>query len=42
MHQTKYDEFEPYFFGRKMIKLHDMDTDSFVLSVNLNDFNKAM
>ena len=33
MYETYYDKLQPY-FGAKNIKLHYMDTDSFVLSIN--------
>ena len=33
MYETYYDKLQPY-FGQKNIQLHNMDTDSFVLSVN--------
>ena len=39
--ETYYDILQPY-FGQKNIKLHYMDTDSFVLSVNTKDIIKDL
>ena len=36
MYETYYDKLQPY-FGEKNLRLHYMDTDSFILSVNTND-----
>ena len=41
MYETYYDILQPY-FGQENIQLHYMDTDSFVLSVNTNDFIKNL
>ena len=41
MYETYYDILEPY-FGQENIKLHYMDTDSFVLSVNTIDIIKDL
>ena len=37
IYETYYDILQPY-FGEKNLHLHYMDTDSFILSVNTNDF----
>ena len=37
MYETYYDFLQPY-FGEKNLRLHYVDTDAFVLSVNTNDF----
>ena len=36
LYETYYDKLQPY-FGKEIIELHYMDTDSFVLSVNTKD-----
>ena len=41
MYETFYDKLQPYFV-QENIKLHYMDTDSFVLSVNTNDIIKDL
>ena len=41
MYETYYDKLQPY-FGQESIRLHYMDTDSFVLNVNTNDIIKDL
>ena len=41
MYETYYDKIQPY-FGQENIRLHYMDTDSFVLSVNTKDSFKDL
>ena len=41
MYETNYDLLQPY-FGRENIQLHYMDTDSFVLSINIKDVIKDL
>ena len=41
MYETYYDKLQPY-FGQENIRLHYMDTDSFVLSVNTKDIIKDL
>ena len=41
MYQTYYDKLQP-FSGQENLQLHDMDTDSFVLSVNTKDIIKDL
>ena len=36
MYETYFDQIQPY-FGQKNIQLHNIDTDSFVLSINTKD-----
>ena len=40
-YETYYDKLQPY-FGQESIQLHYMDTDSFVLSVNIKDLIKDL
>ena len=41
MYETYYDKLQPY-FGQENIKLHYMDTDSFILSINTKDIIKDL
>ena len=41
MYETFYEKFLPY-FGKKSLQLHYMDSDSFVLSVNIKYINKNL
>ena len=41
MYETYYEKLQPY-FKHENVQLHNMDTDSFVLSVNTNDIIKAL
>ena len=41
MHETYYDILQQH-FGEKILQLHYMDTDSFILSVNTKDISKDL
>ena len=41
MYETYYDKLQPY-FGQENIRLHYIDTDAFVLSVNTKDIIKDL
>ena len=41
MYETYYDKLQPY-FGQENLRLHYMDTDSFVLSINAEDIIKDL
>ena len=41
MYETYYDKLQ-LFFGEKLIQLHHMDTDGFVLSVNKENIIKGL
>ena len=41
LYETYYDKLQP-FFGQENVHLHYMDTDSFVLSVNIKDIIKDL
>ena len=41
MYETYYDKLQPY-FGQEKFQLHYMDTDSFILSVNIKDIIKDL
>ena len=41
LYETYYNKLQPY-FGQESLQLHDMDTDSFVLSVNKHNIIKDL